>query len=294
MATDRSTGRGLPFEVLREAQAPPPDAEVRGGPLPAPLAQRYGPTLAIPLLPERPTLIANFVTSLDGVVAVPESGGGGGEISGFFEPDRFSMGLLRTLADVIVIGAGTVRQATGHEWTPRKVSRANASVLEAWRREMGLAPQPTTIIVTGRGDVDPTHPALNAPDVPVIVLTTPAGEEALRVVAFQPHVRVRAVPAGETGGVPPAAILDVLGDEHARLALCEGGPHLMADLLSIEAIDELFLTLAPQLVGRAPKVKRLSFIEGFAYPGGHGRWTDLLSLRAAGDHLFMRQRLKHP
>ena len=36
---------------------------------------------------------------------------GGGEISGFFEPDRFVMGLLRALADVVMVGAGRSRDA---------------------------------------------------------------------------------------------------------------------------------------------------------------------------------------
>lgn len=73
---------------------------------------------------DRPTVIANFVSTVDGVVAFDVIGSsGGGEISGFFAADRFVMGLLRAMADVVLVGAGTVRAAPTHEWTPRHVHR---------------------------------------------------------------------------------------------------------------------------------------------------------------------------
>src|SRR5205814_8393664 len=52
---------------------------------------------------------ANFVESLDGVVALPEARGeSGGVVSGGSEADRFIMGLLRACADAVLIGAGTL------------------------------------------------------------------------------------------------------------------------------------------------------------------------------------------
>ena len=287
---DRSTGRALPLEPLWERPDEATD-DVRGGDLPAALARRYGSRLAVPLRPDRPAIVANFVESLDGVVALNEPGQptGGGEISGFFEPDRFVMGLLRTLADAIVVGAGTVRQAPTHEWTPRRVNRAHAADYEGWRAALDLAPQPTTVIVTGRADVDPTHPALLAADVPVIILTTERGARSLAILDLPDHVRVQT--AGDDERVPPEAVLDLLRREGARLALCEGGPHLFGDLVSADLVDELFLTLAPQIVGRSRERERFAFVEGHTYGSGDGRWSRLVSVHRAGDHLFLRHRL---
>ena len=81
------TGRseGLPLELLwSAAEGPIPGADARGGPLPQELAKRFEGELIIDLQPDRPTIVGNFVSSLDGVVALGESeanSGGGGEIS---------------------------------------------------------------------------------------------------------------------------------------------------------------------------------------------------------------------
>ena len=106
---------------------------------------------------DRPTVIANFVSTLDGVVAFDTEGAsGGGEISGFFEPDRFVMGLLRAMADVVLVGAGTVRAAPTHEWTARHVQRASADAFALWRRRLGITTaQPTTVVVTASGVARP-------------------------------------------------------------------------------------------------------------------------------------------
>lgn len=74
-------------------------------------------------------MVANFVSTLDGVVAFDtDESSGGGEVSGFFDPDRFVMGLLRAMADVVLVGAGTVRSAPTHEWTARRVHPASAAL----------------------------------------------------------------------------------------------------------------------------------------------------------------------
>ena len=67
---------------------------------------------------EGPHVVSNFVTSLDGVVSLGVAGqAGGGPISGFNAHDRMVMGLLRALADAVVVGAGTLRSVPEHLWT---------------------------------------------------------------------------------------------------------------------------------------------------------------------------------
>jgi riboflavin biosynthesis pyrimidine reductase len=263
----------------------PPARYVRGGRLPDALEERYGGPLAIALRPDRPTVVANFVSSLDGVVSygTPEAAGGG-EISGFFEPDRFVMGLLRALADVVLIGAGTLRAAPDERWTPGAAHPASAPEHATLRRTLGLQPKPITAVVTASGALDLAHPGLADPEVDVIVLTTDAG--ATRLAAAPGHVRVLAL--GEA--VNPADALDALASHGCRLVLSEGGPHLLGQLVEARLVDELFLTLSPQLVGRSASVPRLGLLEGVAFEVAGAPWLHLADLRMAGDHLFTRYR----
>jgi riboflavin biosynthesis pyrimidine reductase len=256
------------------------------------LAGRFPGKLTIDLREERPTIVANFVSSLDGVVAMGAgaAGAGGGEISGFSESDRFMMALLRGLADVIVVGAGTVRSGRRHVWTAAHLQPAVTDEFAAWRAEMGLAPQPSTIIVTATGDLDAAHAGLNAPDVPVIVATTTVGADRLSSLPLSPDVRVEVV--GDETRIPAGAILEVIRGTGARLALCEGGPHLFGELLAARLVDELFLTLAPQAVGRDAAARRLGLVEGTSFGEGRGRWASLAAVRRAGDDLFLRYRFE--
>jgi riboflavin biosynthesis pyrimidine reductase len=265
---------------------------LRGGSLPPGLADRFPGELTIEVRPDRPTFIANFVSTLDGAVALgpTEPSAGGGEISGFSEADRFMMALLRGLADAVVVGAGTVRVGRNHVWTPRHVQPTLAGALAAWRADLGLAPQPTTIVVTASGSLDPAHAGLNDPDVPVIVATTVAGARRMSALPFAGHVQIRI--AGDGTDVAAAALLDVVRGTGARVALCEGGPHLFGQLLGAHLIDELFLTLAPQVIGRDATAHRLALVEGTSFGDERGRWATLAGVRSAGDDLFLRYRFE--
>jgi riboflavin biosynthesis pyrimidine reductase len=286
------TGRsqGLVLESLWEAPEPPTiPVDRRGGVLPAALGERYPGSLVVDLLDERPTIVANFVSTLDGAVALsPEGGGGGGDISGHSESDRFMMALLRGLADVVVVGAGTMRVGHSHVWTAAHLQPDLAADFAAWRSEMWLTPQPTLIVVTASGNIDATHAGLNAPGVPVVVATTPTGADRLASLPFSSNVRV--APVGDAKIVPAGAILELIGMLGGRLALCEGGPHLFGELLRARVVDELFLTMAPQVVGRDATNDRLSLVEGTSFGEKQGRWSSLTAVRRAGDDLFLRYR----
>lgn len=284
---------GLPLEPLWEAERAQDGGPVRGGPLPPELAARFPGQLAIELRPVWATMIANFVASVDGVVALgpDEHSTGGGEISGFSEPDRFMMSLLRGLADAVVVGAGTVRVGRNHEWTARHLQPDLAEVFARWRAEMDLAPQPTIVVVTASGDVNPSHAGLSAPDVPAIVLTTRAGAARLESARLPANLSV--VEAGDGDRVEPKAITDLLESLKVRLALCEGGPHLLGELVAAGLVDELFLTVAPQLIGRTGKLGRLGLIEGIDLMA-EGTWIKPWAVRRAGEDLFLRYRFDRP
>jgi riboflavin biosynthesis pyrimidine reductase len=276
--------------VALEPLIAPPTAfgRVRGGGLPAALRVRYGSELSIPLRTDRPTTLVNFVSTLDGVVSynTPEAAGGG-EVSGHFEPDRFVMGLLRAVADVVLVGAGTVRADPEGAWTPASVHPVSAPEFRQLRERLGLRPNPFTAIVTGSGSIDLGHPGLSDPAIEVMVITTDAGEAVLRRQAVSDHVQIRS-----TGSLlEPQVVLAALASRGSELVLCEGGPHLLGQLLRAGLVDELFLTMAPQVAGRSPSIARLSLVEGTAFTVADAPWARLTDLRRAGDHLFARYRL---
>jgi riboflavin biosynthesis pyrimidine reductase len=92
--------------------------------------------------------------------------------------------------------------------------------------------------------------------------------------------------------VPVGALVELIRGTGARLALCEGGPHLFGELVRARLVDELFLTVAPQIAGRDDAIHRLALVEGTSFGEGHGRWAGLASIRRAGDDLFMRYRFE--
>src|SRR5690349_7554855 len=87
------------------------------------LAILYGGDLRFPERDDRPYVIGNFVSTLDGVVSFELPGKSrGGDISGFNEEDRFIMGLLRSSPDAAIVGAGTLRDVSkGHLWLAEHV-----------------------------------------------------------------------------------------------------------------------------------------------------------------------------
>jgi riboflavin biosynthesis pyrimidine reductase len=272
-----------PFEVLLESGGAQ-DALAPG------LAAIYGGPLSFPRSGGRPYVVANFVATIDGVVsfgrAVPH---GTALVSGGTPADRFVMALLRAAADVIVIGAGTLRADPQHQWVPYTLVPDLAPQLEAYRQSVtGAASPPPLVVVSGSGAIPADHPALTAPRTAVTVFTTERGARKLSGSS----IRVQALGADESGRLTAQAIVDQLqAGFGARLVLCEGGPSLLGQLLEARRVDELFLTVAPQLAGRDDKADRPALIEGFAADAGAAPEATLLSVRKAGDHLFLRYRI---
>jgi riboflavin biosynthesis pyrimidine reductase len=188
----------------------------------------------------------------------------------------------------VLIGAGTLRADTGGAWTAQAVHPDSDADFGTLRASLGLRANPLTAVLTASGSVDLAHPGLGDPSVEVLIITTEVGATALRRQPVPAHVQVRAV--GE-GAVAPAAVLAVLAERAARLVLCEGGGHLFGELVATHLVDELFLTVAPQLAGRSATTPRLSLIEDTAFTVTDAPWGRLIDLRRAGDHLFTRYQL---
>ena len=264
-----------PLQVLFEAE-PPPE-----GVLPRRLAELHGGGFELPA----DTLYANFVSSLDGVVALDDPGvSSGPAISGRSEADRFLMGLLRAHADCVLIGAGTLRADSGHLWTPAYIHPPSAGDFGELRRRLGLSPEPVLAVLTSSGDVDPHEKALAGG----FVFTSARGAATLEG-RVPPDVKLVVMGSDR---VPVGMVLDRLRAEGCRRILSEGGPHLIAELVAGGFLKELFLTLSPVLAGHVEG--RLSLLEGVALPPGGFRWGSLASARRQGSHLFLRYRFEGP
>lgn len=174
----------------------------------------------------------NFVMSVDGAVTLDGRSGGLGD-----DADRLAMGVLRTLADVVLVGAGTVR-AEGYGGL-----RLGGDAV-AWRRTQGLADQPRIAVVSSALDLDPGHPFFAEAVTRPIVVTHAASDPGRRAALAE----VADVLVCGATAVDPLAMRDALAAAGLPQILCEGGPHLFASLVEADAVDELCLSLSPLLV----------------------------------------------
>ena len=243
--------------------------------LPAALAATYAGDFGL----SRPVLYANFVSSADGVVALPGDGDSGRVVSGDNEPDRFIMGLLRAAADAVVIGAGTFRKGDGN-CSPGAIYPAAGRLFADLRTQLGLRPHPLLVVVTASGNIDPAHPSLRDG----LIVTTPHGEARLRE-ALPSGARIAVLGAQRIDG---RSLLDFLHTQGLQVVLTEGGPSLVGQLLEEGLLDELFLTSSPRLFGRWSGDGRKSLLEGVDLGG---RSLELASVRRHESHLYLRYAL---
>jgi riboflavin biosynthesis pyrimidine reductase len=185
--------------------------------------------------PDGQWLRANMVSTADGAASL--NGVTQGISSG---TDRRVFALLRTLCDVILVGASTVRK--------EKYKPARSRELWSHLRD-GRPPTPPIAVVTRRLDLNLDGPLITGapPHARTIVITTalaPAGRRA--EVARHADVVV----AGEEA-VDPKTAVDALAARGHRRILAEGGPYLLAQLLEAGLLDELCLTIAPLMTGPA-------------------------------------------
>lgn len=251
------------------------------------LSRLYG-RLGLPAVKGRPCVIANFASTLDGVVAFSGSShSGGGEITGLDPHDRMVMGLLRSVADAIVVGAGTLRSVPSHLWTPQEAYPPLSSAYAEERRLLGLSERPLNVIVSASGELDLSLPVFNSDDVRPLIVTTTAGDERLKAKGLAQGTRLATV-AG-SGRIEAKAIIgEIERASPCRVILLEGGPQLMAQFLSERIVDELFLTIAAQIAGRTAAANRPGFVSGKTFAPEDPLWGKLRSVRRAGDMLFLR------
>jgi riboflavin biosynthesis pyrimidine reductase len=265
----------MPLELLYEASGLP------SFDLPEEVHELYGGSLGF----DEPRLVANFVSSVDGVVAAPRIIQSAKLISGRNDSDRLVMGLLRACADAIVIGSGTLQGSPRSLWTPDGPYPATAEAFASLRRRRHRPAVPTLVVLTGSGVIDPDHPALERG---ALVLTTDDGAHHLE--GRLPE-RSEVVSVGATSRVDLCAALALLRARGHRLILSEAGPHVFGGLLSAGLVDDLFLTVSPIFAGRSHGTARLGLVEDHDLLAGGVAAGRLLSVRRDGAFLFLRYEL---
>ncbi|MFJ8079981.1 pyrimidine reductase family protein [Streptomyces sp. NPDC096205] len=222
--------------------------------------------------PEGPEvwLRANMVSTLDGAA---QHDGRSQPIS--TATDMRIFGTLRALADVVVVGAETVRQ---EGYRPARVRAEFAAAREA----AGQAPAPAIAVVTAGLDLDFSLPLFTSPAVPTLILTGAAAAPDRRAAAEKAGAQV--VIAGDGVGVDPVrAVRELAGLGHTRL-LTEGGPRLLGQLIASGVLDELCLTVSPMLT--AGDAQRIAGGPSVTVP----RHFELVSLLEEAGFLFSRYR----
>ncbi|MGA2319328.1 MAG: dihydrofolate reductase family protein [Solirubrobacteraceae bacterium] len=222
----------------------------------------------------RPHLILNMVSTADGRATL---GGRSGPISN--RADRELFHGLRASVDAVMVGAGTVRAERYGRLIRERQSRR-------LRRERGLCGEPLACIVSGSLSLPADLPLLREPEARVVIVTSSQASLAGNAAKLD---YVRAAREGQLD--LPAAMRELSERLRVRTLLCEGGPHLNAQLLAAGLVDELFLSLSPKLAGGDPATG-----EGLRILAGEELdpplELELVWVLEQDSHLFLRYRVK--
>jgi riboflavin biosynthesis pyrimidine reductase len=184
--------------------------------------------------PDRPFVYINMVASVDGKTTVEGSERGLGSAA-----DQRLFRELRAHADAVIDGATTARVSGASPALPEDIRQ--------WRRAHGLPPLPLGVLITASGNLPLDLPFFTSPEFAAVVFVS-ADAPAARLDALRATPRpVHTVTPGIQGVADMARILrDRYG---VRRLLCEGGATLNAQFIRLGIADELFLTIAPTIVG---------------------------------------------
>lgn len=179
----------------------------------------------------RPWVRGNMVESVDGAAALDGRSGG---LSG--DADRRVFRVLRSQADVVLAGSGTVRD---EQYRPAQTSAMVAGL------RAGRAATPPIAVITGSLDLDLSASLFTKapPDARTIVITNEKAPADRRTAT----AKVADVIVAGTDRVDLAAAVDALAGRGLRRILCEGGPHLLAQFAAAGLLDELCVTISPLL-----------------------------------------------
>jgi riboflavin biosynthesis pyrimidine reductase len=208
----------------------------------------HGPDVVLPALPRTTAgLHPYYGDPPDGVrVNLILSLDGGAVFKGKTRPisddtDLWLLNQLRGYADVVVVGAGTVR---AERYGPVRLDTDQRE----HRRESGYGETaPPFAVVSARARLDRDLPVFNGQGARPLLVTVERSRRQAEELADLADIVV----AGDDR-VDPAVMLAELADRGLRRVLCEGGPTLLASFVEHDLVDDMCLTLAPRFAGPQP------------------------------------------
>ncbi len=222
------------FHLQKATQVTSAESDQTGNHILLRLAEHYrypprpseGPGAAAPFVR------ANMVASIDGAATHDgKSGGLGGD------GDKTVFRVLRGLADVILVGAGT---ATTEGYRQPQPDEAFADL----REKNGQTPAPGLALVSRSLSIPPDYPPLSHPDT--VVLTCASAPADRRAVLVDAGATL--IDCGEDD-VETSTLIETCGKRGRPRVLCEGGPSLLGSIIADDLLDELCLTTSPYLAG---------------------------------------------
>jgi riboflavin biosynthesis pyrimidine reductase len=213
----------------------------------------------------------NMVAGLDGTAAV---GGRVGSLS--TAPDQALFRRMRQIADIVLVGAETVRR---EGYGPVRLDEE----AQAARRELGQSPSPPLAVVSRSLSFDwDAKVFAEAPDDARTHVITCAAADPDRLAEAE---RVAEVIVAGDDRVEPTAAMQALAERGRRVVLCEGGPNWLGELVAADRLDELCLSIAP-LMGGDPLPVSVT-------PAGAGLAEfELKGVMGEDDTLFLRYERK--
>ncbi len=222
----------------------------------------------------RPKVIANFALSLDLRASTREhsaTGFGSAE-------DKQLLRSIRAMGDAVLAGAGTVR-------TDRMSMGISDDTLVRQRVARGQAEQPLRVIVSNSGRLDATWPLWEKPYGAVHIFTTRAMPEEVRT-ALRENASLH---IAESDAVNLQAMMEELAHDHGvGVVVCEGGPTLMRGLLEQALVDELYVTLCPQVFGGREAAGLTGTVKEFL---PEELQAELVSMRTEGEEAYLHYRI---
>ncbi len=215
----------------------------------------------------RPGVRVNFVAAADGAATLD------GRSEGLSSPaDKLVFRVLRAMADVVLVGAGTARI---EGYGPVRLPADHRE----WRLAHSMPPVPPLAVVSRSLALDPASRMFAEADVRPLILTCTDAPAAAR--------QALAAVADIVTGDSPADWLARLSERGLTHLLCEGGPTLFGSLLDQDLVDELCLTLSPMLTRQHSP--------GIVEERGDQRplRLDLLHVLEEDDYLFLRYAVRH-
>jgi riboflavin biosynthesis pyrimidine reductase len=260
--------------------------------LPEAFRRAYGGDWLFDAPTDRPYMYSNFVQSRDGRISFGIPGqSGGGEVSNFNVHDQWIMGLLRARADAVIVGDVTLKIEPDHIWTHQYIC-PRETAFDDLRISFGVASNPLQTFLSLEGEFDPSLPVFARADLHIVIFTTARGRD--RAQNLDGVAAKVDLPEVGIDRVDLNRVMQVLYQDYkVKTLLCEGGPRVYGSFVAAKLIDEEFLTLSPVVIGQNAERSRPGLIEGVAFTPESAPRSIPISIKRAGDYLFLRSKLEY-